>query len=176
MKILKEAKIVDSVTDYYSGQMNCHMSYVENDEELGYIDYSVYNDVPYINYIKVSPEYRRQGIATKLLKELQRQFPNTEIDWGMTTKDGTALKNKITTRVENRTATKVINALQNEQKKLEEIENVLNQLYDKEELTEEEEKLLSKYGKEWDKVYKKVRSLEDVASGMKQYTYMIRTD
>ena len=41
--------------------------------------------------IEVLEDYRRQGIATQMLRYLQGQSPNEEIVWGYLTEDGSAL-------------------------------------------------------------------------------------
>ena len=41
--------------------------------------------------IEVLEDYRRQGIATQMLRYLQGQYPNEEIEWGYLTEDGSAL-------------------------------------------------------------------------------------
>ncbi len=55
---------------------------------LGHIDYSDYNGDPSIQMVKVKPEARRQGIATALFKQLQIEYPDTEIQHGMTVGHG----------------------------------------------------------------------------------------
>jgi hypothetical protein len=63
---------------------------IDNDD-VGTLEFSVFNEEPYVNMIKVKENYRRQGIATGLIKELQRKFPDTEIHMGMSTIDGSKL-------------------------------------------------------------------------------------
>lgn len=57
----------------------------------GKVDYSVFEGRPKINMIEVPEGARRKGNASKLLKALQDEFPDTEIDWGMLTEDGSRL-------------------------------------------------------------------------------------
>jgi predicted acetyltransferase len=45
--------------------------------------------------IHVDDEFKRQGIATAMLKRLQKEYPDTEISWGMLTADGNDLYQKI---------------------------------------------------------------------------------
>ena len=56
---------------------------------VGRIEYSVFDDQPQVQWIKVMPEYRRKGIATALAKQLQSEYPNTEIEWSNSTEMGT---------------------------------------------------------------------------------------
>jgi GNAT superfamily N-acetyltransferase len=85
----------DEYVNYYSGQYDYRINAIENGEVLGYIDYTDYNDEISIKYIEVNPKHRRKGIGEQLVLQLQKKYPKTEIDWGMTTDDGTKLYNKI---------------------------------------------------------------------------------
>lgn len=58
-------------------------------------------DRPYVSFIETEADYRRQGVATLLLQTLQRDVYPTEISFGMTTPDGTALLSGITEEREN---------------------------------------------------------------------------
>ena len=58
----------------------------------GHVDYSEYQGKPAIKWIEVDPKHRRKGIGTLLVKKLQEQYPRKKIAWGMTTEDGTSLK------------------------------------------------------------------------------------
>jgi GNAT superfamily N-acetyltransferase len=65
------------------------------ERQVGYLSYSIYNDVPQIEMIYVAQDYRRHGVAKKMLKALQKISPDEEIIWGYTTDDGTNLKKSI---------------------------------------------------------------------------------
>lgn len=73
----------------YSGQTNMVL-YAELDgQAVGRIEYSVYNGEVYVQFIKTQPGHRRQGIATAMAKQLQAEYPDTEIEWSASTEDGT---------------------------------------------------------------------------------------
>ena len=57
----------------------------------GRIDYSVYDGEPSIQMIETDPAFRRQGVATRLLQDLQSRYPDKEIDWGSLTDEGAKL-------------------------------------------------------------------------------------
>lgn len=76
------------VTGSHSGQTNHIMTISVNGRKAGYVQYAVYNGEPSIQYIHVHPDFRRQGLATKLMKELQKEFPDTTIHLGMATDMG----------------------------------------------------------------------------------------
>jgi ribosomal protein S18 acetylase RimI-like enzyme len=66
-----------------------------NDKSVGMIEYSEYNDEIYVNYIIVSPQLRRQKIATKMMEELKRINVNMPVHWGIMTDEGWKLKQSL---------------------------------------------------------------------------------
>lgn len=85
----------DETIGAHSGQTDNILKATANGKEVGSIEYTVFNGSPQISMISVADGFQRKGIATELVKQLQRTFPDAEIDWGMMTKDGTALKNSL---------------------------------------------------------------------------------
>jgi ADP-ribose pyrophosphatase YjhB (NUDIX family) len=79
----------EEVRGAHSGQTDMTLRALVNGQQVGYVDYSVYQDEPSVQYLEVSE--KRQGYGTLLLKKLQSMFPDTEIALGMTTDDGTKL-------------------------------------------------------------------------------------
>lgn len=90
-----DIKIVNDVDTSFRGGYGGTLIAKISDKPVGYLNYSIYRDVPHIDVISVIPEYRRYGIATKLLKELQKLSPDEEIDWGITTDLGSKLRGSI---------------------------------------------------------------------------------
>ena len=68
------------------------------ERQVGYLNYSIYNDKPQIGMIFVAQDYRRRGVAMKMLKALQELSPNEEIDWGITTDAGSNLRKSVNYR------------------------------------------------------------------------------
>ena len=66
-----------------------------NGKSIGYIDYRVYHDEVNIQYITVRKEWRRQGVARALMKELEREYGYENIETGMATEEGTKLLNQL---------------------------------------------------------------------------------
>ena len=89
-RLIKKSNIIrDENIGAHNGQSDNRLTmYNDNDELIGYLEYSVYADKPYINMIEVKQESKKQGIATELLRKLQSMFSGIEIDWGMMTDDG----------------------------------------------------------------------------------------
>lgn len=92
---LSDITFKEEVLGYHSGQLDIKLSAVKNNQELGYINYSEYLKKPHINYIEVY--HQKQGIGQRLVKQLQMKYPNEEIEWGMTTSEGEALRKSLPT-------------------------------------------------------------------------------
>ena len=74
----------------HSGQSDLTLRAYDDGEEVGHIDYSVYQGEPAVQMISV-PNKRRRGYGTALVHQLQSEFPDTEISMGGLTDDGSAL-------------------------------------------------------------------------------------
>ena len=57
----------------------------------GRIDWTRYDGIVQINYITVKDEFKRLGIATALLDQLNLEFPKDKIKWSGMTDDGSKL-------------------------------------------------------------------------------------
>ena len=87
----EETQILDEALDAHHGQIDMLMQAVRGELTVGTIRYSIFEGRPHISMIEVLEGYRRQGIATQMLRYLQGQYPNEEIEWGYLTEDGAAL-------------------------------------------------------------------------------------
>ena len=87
----EETQILDEALDAHHGQIDMLMQAVRGELTVGTIRYSIFEGRPHISMIEVLEDYRRQGIATQMLRYLQGQYPNEEIVWGYLTEDGAAL-------------------------------------------------------------------------------------
>lgn len=153
--------------DAYSGQVDMHKDYIIGDEVVGRLEYSIYDDEPYIQMTTVIPEYKRKGIATELLKSLDKDFPNTPIHIGYTTDEGTPFYNRITRTIDNPDYTRKKSALDTINKMLDDIDRYWEEFTAKFEYDvtdEEREKLLAdadRVQNKQDKLEAKKRELED---------------
>jgi GNAT superfamily N-acetyltransferase len=77
--------------DFHHDQHDYELRAIILGKVVGYIRYVVYQDEVHLSMIKVHEDYRRKGIATQLVKHLQKMFPNTEIQKGSMTDDGSKL-------------------------------------------------------------------------------------
>jgi len=76
---------------YHHSQSDDSIIAYVGDDVAGYIDYSSYHDDVSIQMVSVNKAYRRLGVATTMLQELDRLYPDIEIDPGMTTEEGSKL-------------------------------------------------------------------------------------
>lgn len=133
------------------------------------------NDTPHISFIQTEEAYKRQGVATLLLQELQRDVYPTEIQFGMTTPDGTELLNAITETRENpsgRAAKEEFTALQDE---LNALQTRLDALYQIDEPDPQTADEIYTTGERWQQIYDEIRMIEsnlDVDDLKASYRYV----
>lgn len=164
------------VNDFYGGETFATMSYTQDGKTVGTIEYSEYDGKPNVKMIEVEPEYRRKGIATKLLQELQKKYPDAEINYGMTTPDGSKLLETITYDVTDEAVVADKQKLQNLQTELNELQERLDVLYDMEHPTAEQDTELRNLGDRWNEVYDNIRELESTLKGKKATKTFVKTD
>ncbi len=75
----------------HHGQSDLTLIAYRNGIEVGHIDYSVYQGEPSVQMIRTNFGHLRQGVATEMVHKLQSEFPDTEINMGGSTDDGTKL-------------------------------------------------------------------------------------
>ena len=167
--------IKETLTGYASGETYFTMTYEENSKTVGTLEYGEYDGKPNVKMIEISKEYRRKGIATKLLQELQRKYPDQEIDFGMTTEDGTKLLNAITYDVIDKNVVADRKKLKNLQNELNDLQEKLDYLYDIENPTDKQTREMIRLGDKWQEVYESVRELEDELKGKKATKTYVNT-
>lgn len=161
------SNIISYSTDAYSGQVNMRSEFKSGDDTLGYVDWSIYDDKPNISYIEVGEGWRRRGIATKLLQDIQRQYPDTEINFGMTTEDGTALVDSITYDVVDEDVKAKQADLEQKRQEMSDLETRIND----ESISDEEATAL---GDRWEELDAEVRSLEEEVGDKKASKKFVR--
>ncbi len=87
-------EIVQIHRDYRHGQhdfvLNAHDG-GDLQTRIGYLSYSVFEGEPSVSYIFVEPARRNERVGSELVLELQRLYPDTCINFGFSTDDGTGL-------------------------------------------------------------------------------------
>ena len=125
-----DGNIKDTSAGYSYGESYYTMSFEQDGKVVGTLEYGEYDGSPNVKMIEVDPEYRRQGIGTKLLQELQKKYPNTEIDFGMATEDGVKLIENATYTVENKEVSQKLARIEEIKQKLAEYDRVLEDFYE----------------------------------------------
>lgn len=74
---------------FHHGQSDLTLQAWDGETLVGTIEYSTYGGEVHIQMIEAGR--KRQGIGSALVRELQRQYPEQELDWGGMTDDGAAL-------------------------------------------------------------------------------------
>jgi len=90
-------RFVPDVRGAHSDQVDMSIYAIRNEKYVGRIDFSEFRGRVHIQWIEVIQEERKAGIARELVKEMLKQFDAdgieyADVDWGMTTPDGTTLK------------------------------------------------------------------------------------
>lgn len=89
--IKEKITYTNEMRGHHHGQNDMTIRAKIDGETVGLLHYVEYQKEPSISMIEVSPEYRRRGIARGMVYHLQNMYPDKEIDWGMTTDDGSML-------------------------------------------------------------------------------------
>ena len=173
---ISDKNIKDVSTGYAYDETYFTMSYTQDGKEVATLEYGEYEGKPNVKMIEVDPEYRRKGIATKLLQELQRKYPDTEINFGMTTPDGSKLLESITYDVTDEAVVADRQKLKDLQAELDDLQEKLDVLYDTDPLTEEQRSELEKLGDRWQEVYEAIHYLSEDLRGKRATRTFVKTD
>ena len=164
MNWYKEAQIYmsDEVTGSHSGQMDLRLSAKNTEgETVGHIDYTEFRGEIHIKYIEVSPKYRRQGIGTKLMQKLQKSYPDTEINTGMLTEEGSQLYQSIPKQViKNEPYDPLLKEKEEKSKRLAVVESKLDEFYSAKEKDESRHQEFLALGEEWNLLYDRIRDID----------------
>jgi GNAT superfamily N-acetyltransferase len=166
----KQENITETTTGQSDGETYFTMSYEQDGKVVGTVQYGEFEGKPNVKMIEVDPEYRRQGIGTKLLQELQKKYPDIEIDFGMSTEDGSKLIDSATYSVENAEVTQ-------KTARIEEIKQKLAE-YDKgiEEFIENDMDVPEDYAADYNDLYDEMQVLEEEIRGKKPTSTFVKTD
>ena len=163
-RIAEATDMIDSVRGHHHGQMDATISLIVDDDTAGFLEYSVYHGEPSIQMIDVPEGNRRKGYAARLVRHLQSLYPNAEIDWGMTTPEGEALRASLPYRVvvdpDVMAAQERLVALQSREKELQSIDAEFNR-----NPSEESRKAVANVSDEWNVLHDEIRGLKDELRG-----------
>lgn len=159
---IAQLSMSDEVLDSHSGQTDLRLNAKNTrGETVGYIDYTEFRGEVHIKYIEVLPEHRRQGVGTELMRSLQKLYPNTEINTGMLTDEGSALYQALPKQtIENKMYDTLSNQKEEKSKRLKDIERQLDIFYSAPEVNAETQQEFRSLGDEWNTLYDEVRDIE----------------
>jgi len=100
-RLSSELQFKDHLMDNYSGQSNMRLLAERDGKVCGGIDYVIFGDEVSVSMIEVDENERRKGVGTALLKELQRLYPDKDLNMGWFTEDGAKLWNSIPKKIIN---------------------------------------------------------------------------
>lgn len=161
-------EVKDQVIDVYGDEIYKEMALIKDGKIVGCISYSVYNNQPSIQMIKVADDEKRKGYGTKLIKQLQLEYPNQEINFGWMTDEGSALYKSLPKNIETNTEYQNIEQkLDKSNKRLKKYSDILDKVTG-EETGEEQEKVL-KTADFWNKEYKKNQKYVNWLSNNKKH-------
>ena len=151
-----EPEISVHMTGYSRGQKSLTMAVKLGGKSVATMDFSEYGDIPSIEWIKVDPEYRNRGLGKHMIRELQRMYPNQEIQWGYTTPEGTALYKSIPHKmIEKPEVIRKVEHLKKIKRELKKLEAKLNSL-----TPEEKTRWIQTVSDRWNRYHDMVSSLE----------------
>ena len=156
------------ITDSYQGWLSGYVNYFDGDDVVGYVNFQLNQTEKeiYIDMIQVDDNYKRQGIATKMLYRLRDEYPDYYVDWGMTTDDGTKLYNKLCRTDPNPEYFRIKKTIDACEELLKNLEVKLN---DDDWLENTPQDVIEKTANRWDKINSKKHDLEYDIQDMRDY-------
>lgn len=88
-KCPKKIKLINDCYGSHNGQIDCRIIALDQGIIRGKIDYAIFEKEVYIDMMETSQEFRRCGIATKMLDKLKKETKSYPMNYGWMTKEGT---------------------------------------------------------------------------------------
>ena len=98
MKTTLDLSFVEETTGSHHGQTDNRLHACLDDLKVGRIDFVDFESALHIHFIITAEAYRRQGIATAMMLELQRRYPHSPISPALTTSEGDKFFRSLTWR------------------------------------------------------------------------------
>jgi GNAT superfamily N-acetyltransferase len=136
-----------------------HLYYYLDNMYVGYVDFQVNEDIKeiFIEMIEVGDDFRRRGIATKMLNKLREDYPDYYVDWGYVLPDGEKLKQVLTYERDNPEYVKLSKEFNTISKELEQLESILND----DDWLESHRDEIDSVGDKWESLYDRKREIAD---------------
>ena len=99
------SKEFKDVSDFNEGGYEEHTLHMHQDNKpVGHVLYADTGDEIKVDWMKVDPDKRRQGLGSRMVDELYQRYPKHTIDWQTTTEDSKGLQKKFSEKYPGRTA------------------------------------------------------------------------
>ena len=126
----------EELTGHHHGQSDLKLSLRDKDKTLGTVFYSEYQGRPHIQFIDVKE--KRKGVGKALLKKLQQKYPETEIELGMLTEEGSKLVDSLNfLTISDKVLIGKLEALKHKREQLAKIDAILSEETEKGEINRE---------------------------------------
>lgn len=168
--MLNDNNIKDISTGYSNDEYYREMQYIQDGKVIGKLNYGEYDGIPSVKMLEVDSEFRRKGIGKKLLQELQKKYNGIEIDFGMTTPDGTSLLENATYEIENKEVADKLKRIKEIQNKLDEYDEGYKNYYDNNLIPPQN------YAEDYNELYDEKRKLEEETWDKKDTKTFVKTD
>lgn len=168
--MLNDNNIKDISTGYFNDEYYREMQYIQDGKVIGKLNYGEYDGIPSVKMLEVDSEFRRKGIGKKLLQELQKKYNGIEIDFGMTTPDGTSLLENATYEIENKEVADKLKRIKEIQNKLDEYDEGYKNYYDNNLIPPQN------YAEDYNELYDEKRKLEEETWNKKATKTFVKTD
>ena len=168
--MLNDNNIKDISTGYSNDEYYREMQYIQDGKVIGKLNYGEYDGIPSVKMLEVDSEFRRKGIGKKLLQELQKKYNGIEIDFGMTTPDGTSLLENATYEIENKEVADKLKRIKEIQNKLDEYDEGYKNYYDNNLIPPQN------YAEDYNELYDEKIKLEEETWNKKATKTFVKTD
>jgi hypothetical protein len=142
----------------------------------GYMDWSEWRGTPTVKYIQVEPGDRGKGLATKMLQDLQRKYPDVEIDFGMTTPDGSKLLDAVTYEKPVPEVKQKTETFFKMKRDLDKCQKQLDRLFEVDNPTKAQQAEINSLGDKWQELYDGVNALQKEIGNEKPTKRLVKLD
>lgn len=155
------------VTGHHSGQTDLRLVASQAGQVVGTIDFVDYQGTCSVSMIHVDSAFRRKGVGSAMLRRLQQEYPDTDLDLGMLTGDGAALINAVPkTTTENPKVKELESELAEVTEKLNSYEEAANQI--RRGATEEERNAFYNKVADWNELSDRKEQIEEELVGIRR--------
>jgi 8-oxo-dGTP pyrophosphatase MutT (NUDIX family) len=156
----------DTNRGYHSDQSDQTLTALMNGKPVGYMEYSVYQDEPSVQWLEVFD--KRKGYGTALLKELQRMYPNVEVDLGMLTDEGGKLIDSVKFNEQPSEYAAKFDELEKLVQERDKLQQVADEYYARENHTEEEKQGFMRQMENMNNIHDRIWELEQETSNKRR--------